>query len=151
MRHVIFFGNALHGDDGFGPAVYQRLAAYRLPTDVRLFEAGTRGLDALILFEGCCEATVVDAQEPSGHPGRIAEQTANCFVPESSLPGHGAGVAYLLSALTALGLPPPCVITAEAARIQQFSPGLSAAMQQAVGATTRLLCQRLGIEHAPAA
>jgi hydrogenase maturation protease len=147
MRHVIFFGNALHGDDGFGPAVCQRMAALELPADVKLFEAGTRGLDALALFEGCREAIVVDALEPGSHPGRITEPAASTLAPESSLPGHGAGVGTLLAALATLGVPPPRIIAAEAERLQAFAPGLSLAMQQAVEATTALLCQTLGIEH----
>lgn len=148
MRHVIFFGNALHGDDGFGPAVCQRLATFKLPADIRLFEAGTCGLDALALFQDCSEAIVVDALEPGSHPGRVSQLAANTLLPESSLPGHGAGVGYLLAALAALGVPPPRVIAAEASQLQTFSPGLSLAMQQAVDSTTALLCRILGIEHA---
>jgi hydrogenase maturation protease len=149
MRHVIFFGNALHGDDGFGPAVYQRLGALALPADVRLFEAGTCGLNALSLFDGCQQAIVVDALEPGSHPGRITQPPAQCLHPESSLPGHAAGLGFVLSALVALGQPLPSVIAAEAARVQPFCPGLSTAMQQAVEAVTRLLCQMLGIEPGP--
>jgi hydrogenase maturation protease len=147
MRHVIFFGNALHGDDGFGPAVYQRMTALELPADVKLFEAGTRGLDALILFEGCGEAIVVDALEPGSHPGRVTQPLAPSLAPESSLPGHGAGVGALLGALAALGAPQPRIIAAEAVALQPFAPGLSAEVQQAVGATITLLCRALGIEH----
>jgi hydrogenase maturation protease len=146
-RHVIFFGNALHGDDGFGPAVYRRLSACELPADVRLFEAGTRGLDALMLFDGCAEAIVVDALEPGSHPGRVTRAAPGSLPPESSLPGHGAGVGYLLAALEALGMPPPMVIAAEAARLTPFSPGLSAAMARAVDETTALLCRALEIDH----
>ena len=44
--HVICFGNELHGDDGFGPAVHARLAAAPVPEHVRLLhEVGaTRAL-----------------------------------------------------------------------------------------------------------
>jgi len=37
--HVICFGNELHGDDGFGPAVHAHLAAAPLPAHVRLMRA----------------------------------------------------------------------------------------------------------------
>lgn len=147
MRHVIFFGNALHSDDGFGAAVYQRLAALKLPADVRLFEAGTCGLNALALFEGCREAIIVDALQPGGHPGKVSRLPAGTLLPESSLAGHAAGVGYLLAALAAIGLPQPGIIAAEAVQLQPFSQGLSQAMQQAVETATRLLCQTLGIEH----
>ncbi len=148
MRHVIFFGNELHGDDGFGPAVYQRLAEFDLPADVRLFDAATRGLDALSLFDGCQHAIVVDALEPGRHPGRVSQPAAQSLLPELALPGHGAGLGFVLSALTALGAPLPTIIVAEAEQVRAFAPGLSPAMQQAVRVTTTLLCQMLNIQQA---
>jgi hydrogenase maturation protease len=147
MRHVICFGNALHGDDGFGPAVFRCLSALDPPADVRLFDAGTCGLDALMLFDGCTEAFVVDALAPGHQPGRVVRMEPSALLPESSLPGHGAGVGHLLTALAALGGTLPVVIAAEAAQLRPFSPGLSAAMERAVSETTALLCQALGMNH----
>ncbi len=147
MRHVIFFGNALHGDDGFGPAVFRRLSALDPPADVRLFDAGTCGLDALMLFEDCAEAFVVDALAPGDQPGRVVRMAPSACLPDSALPGHGAGVGHLLTALAALGGTLPVVIGAEAAQLRPFSPGLSAAMEGAVAETTKLLCQALGMNH----
>jgi len=148
MRHVIFFGNALHGDDGFGPVVYHRLGRLDLPADVRLFEAGTCGLNALALFEGCDEAIVVDALAPGNHPGRVIQPAARTLALDAALAGHDAGVGHLLAALAALGVPPPHIIAAEAERVQPFSHVLSAAMTRAVDAAVALLCRRLGIDHA---
>ena len=147
MRHVIFFGNPLHGDDGFGPAVFAHMKHRPLPSDVRLFEAGTCGLNALALFDGCTEAIVVDAMAPESHPGRITQPAAETLRTEAWLPGHAAGVGFLLEALTALGTPMPKIITAEAAALNAFSPGLSPAVQNAVEPTARLVLQMLNAEH----
>ena len=140
MIHLICFGNDLHGDDGFGAAVCRRLAALPLPTDVRIFQVGTRGLDALALFEGCDAAILVDASEPAGQPGRISFPSPDDLTEASALPGHGAGVGYLLCALAALGSTPNLrIVAAEAAALTPFRMGLSPAVAQAVEETVALL------------
>ncbi|MDP2431747.1 MAG: hydrogenase maturation protease [Pseudomonadota bacterium] len=147
MRHLIGFGNDLHGDDGFGIAVCQRMAELPLPDDVRVFAAGTRGLDALALFEGCDEAIIIDASEPAGRPGHLAFPDPETCAEDSSLPGHGAGVGYLLRALSALGTPPHLrVIAAEAAALTPFHTELSPEMQGAVEETVALLRGWLGVD-----
>lgn len=141
MRHVICFGNELHGDDGFGTAVYRRLAVMSLPADARLFEAGTRGLDVLRLFEGCEEAILVDAAEPAGQPGRLAFPDPDACAEDAAVTGHGAGLGYLLRALAALGAEPRLrIVTAEAAAATPFRPGLSAEVELAAAAATAVLC-----------
>lgn len=147
MRHVIGFGNELHGDDGFGVAVCRRLAELRLPDDVRVYAAGTRGLDALALFEGCDEAIIIDAREPAGRPGRLGFPAPETLAEDSSLPGHGAGVGYLLRALAALGSPPRLrILAAEAAALTPFQPELSPEMAVAVDEAVALLRDWLGVE-----
>lgn len=149
MRHLICFGNDLHGDDGFGPAVCRRTAALPLPGDVRVFEAGTRGLDALALFEDCDEAILVDATEPAGNPGRISSPAPDTLAGASALAGHGAGVDYLLRALEALGSVSRLrIVAAEATALTPFQPGLSPAMEQAVEETLSLLGGWLDMEFA---
>jgi hydrogenase maturation protease len=143
MRHVICFGNPLHGDDGFGPAVFQRLAAAPLPADVRIFEAGTRGLDALALLTGCREAVLVDAMAGAGRPGRLRlispEALAAAEAPAPT--GHGEGIGYLLRALVAVGEPLPVlrILVAEASVLRPYSPGLSPKVATAVARAVRLL------------
>jgi hydrogenase maturation protease len=103
MRHILCFGNPLHGDDGFGPAVHERLAELPLPKTLRLFDAGTPGLAALALFHDCDEAIVVDALAPGDAPGRLSQPApGRAIAMEDVLPGHGVGVGYLLRALAAL-------------------------------------------------
>jgi len=133
-RHVICFGNALHGDDGFGPYIYQRLQQLDWPDDVRLFDAGVSGLDALGWLDGCREAILVDALANQGNPG-----TVHVFQPEpvdrldNDLSGHAAGIPYLLQAAAAVygTLPDIVVVGAEIDRIIPFAPGLSPAVAQA--------------------
>lgn len=134
MRHVIGFGNPLHGDDGAAAAVCADLAAAPLAADVRVFDAGTRGLDALALLETCDEAILIDAAWPAGTPGRIDEPDTAAVLAEAGLSGHGSGLGFLLRALAAVAVTPPQLrlITIEAAGHVQFSPGLSAPVAAAV-------------------
>jgi hydrogenase maturation protease len=141
MRHLICFGNDLHGDDGFGTAVYRRLATLERPAGWHLFDAGTRGLDALALFQGCGEVILVDAAAPAGHPGRLAWPLPEEIAVESALPGHGSGVGYLLQALAALESAPPRlrILTAEMTAVTPFRSGLSPAVTLAVEQAAALL------------
>ncbi|MCW8891313.1 MAG: hydrogenase maturation protease [Sedimenticola sp.] len=142
MRHLICFGNELHGDDGFGPAVFRRLAVMDIPKEWRLFDAGNRGLDTLALFEACEEVILVDAAAPAGHPGRLSQPLPEVIKEESALPGHGAGVGYLLKALNSLNGQPPLlrIITAEMSSLTPFQPELSAPVAEAIDETVALLC-----------
>lgn len=134
MRHILCFGNPLHGDDGFGPAVYQRLAALPVPADLKLIDAGTPGLAALAWFKGCDEVIIVDALAPAEQPGKLYDLTPDMIEPETEVPGHGIGVGYLLRALQALAEPLPAIriLAAEASAITPFSLELSAPVALAV-------------------
>ena len=142
MRHIIGFGNALHGDDGFGPEVCRRLAALPGATGLRIFDAATRGLDALPLFAGCSEAVVIDAAAPGAEPGKITEWSPAGLLEEAHEDGlHGGGLRYLLRALQSqdAALPRIRIVTAEAQSITRFQPGLSDPMRAAVDETVRHL------------
>lgn len=89
-KSVLIFGcgNILWGDDGFGPAVIQRLQEhYRLPADVLAMDVGTSIRD--ILFDLVLsdkkprQIFIIDAVEyPDRQPGEVFE------IP---LPGPAAG------------------------------------------------------------
>ncbi|MCQ8182595.1 hydrogenase maturation protease [Methylomonas sp. SURF-1] len=149
MRHILCFGNPLHGDDGFGPAVYRRLAQLPLADGVRLFDAGTPGLAALALFQECCEAVVVDALAPAGQPGRLVELPPEAIPLEQAAAGHGYGVGYLLAALAVLPEPAPAVriVAAEAAVIEPYRPGLSEPVAAAVERAVALLSIYFAPQH----
>lgn len=145
MNHLICFGNELHGDDGFGPAVYRRMRALGAPQGWRLFAAGSRGIDALGLFENSGRTIIVDAAAPAGQPGRLTQPSAADISQALTLDGHGAGVGYLLSALSAIGWrQKPRILAAEMSALKTFHIGLSAPVQAAVDAAIPLLCQWMG-------
>jgi hydrogenase maturation protease len=134
VRHIICFGNPLHGDDGFGPAVYQRLASFPLPDGLRLFDCGTAGLGALSAFDECDEAVVVDALAPAGSPGRLSYPSPEEIFLENVVAGHASGVGYLLRVLATRPdrSPKIRILAAEAATVAPFQPGLSEPVARAV-------------------
>ncbi len=135
IPRVVCFGNPLHGDDGFGHAVYRRLCALPPPRPVEACEAGVRGLDAAPLFAGCARVIVVDALAAGGRPGTLHElRPEEVPVEPAAAGGHGAGLGALLAALGELVERPPriTVLAAEAAAIRPFAPGLSPAVAAAV-------------------
>jgi hydrogenase maturation protease len=140
-RHIVCFGNPLHGDDGFGPAVYQGLVDLRAPSGLRLTEAGTPGPAALLLFQDCDEVIIVDALTPAGAPGRVSAPTVDEILMEPSLAGHGVGVGYLLRALAIMPEPGPRIkiIAVESSAIASFKPGLSKPVAAAVNEVVALL------------
>ena len=114
MQHIICFGNVLHGDDGFGIHVLRRLKEdYVLPRQVRVFEGGVAGLQALAYFENCRKAIVVDALRGAGIIGSVHRlNLEDLSDPEMEFSLHNIGVNHLLNVLPAyLGdAPPPEVI-----------------------------------------
>lgn len=133
--HVICFGNELHGDDGFGPAVHARLAAAPVPDHVRVLRADIAGLAAIGCFEGCGLAIVVDALRGFGPAGSLHELAAADFAADAAraeAPAgfHGAGLGALLALLPAAleRLPQIRLVGVEAAHVAPFSPGLSASV-----------------------
>jgi hydrogenase maturation protease len=134
---ILCFGNPLHGDDGFGPAVALALKRLPLPEGIRVFECGTRGLDALGLFENCTEIALVDAMMGT-EPGRTHVLTPNEIPEEAPMSGgHGAGVGHLLAVAREMlpELPPITVFAAEIAHATPFQQGLSLPVAVAVAAT----------------
>jgi hydrogenase maturation protease len=137
--HIVCFGNELHGDDGFGPAVHARLAAGPLPAGVRLLRADLAGLAAIGCFEGCDDAIVVDAVAGFGPPGSLHELDAAGLADAAArdeAPGgfHGAGVGSLLRLLPAAlpRVPSIRLLGAEIGQLQPYSPGLSPPVAAAV-------------------
>lgn len=136
-RQILCFGNELHGDDGFGPAVGRRLAEGGLPAGWVLQPVGTRALDALALLLDCDAAILVDAEAPGGCPGHLRERRADELLPEATRTGHGQGLGFVLQALPQLRPPgaPPLrlrILTAEMDGLRRFDPVLSPGVMQAV-------------------
>lgn len=132
--HVICFGNELHGDDGFGPAVFAELQTQPLPGYVRLYRADVAGLSALNCFADCDRALVVDAIRGFGAVGSVHRLTVNDVVAEESLSGHGAGVGSVLELLPSALPTLPCVdvLGAEVEDVSPFHMGLTPRVAAAI-------------------
>jgi hydrogenase maturation protease len=141
-RHIICFGNELHGDDGFGVRIYTQLCLLRWPKDVEVFNAGIAGLNALRFLEGCSQAILVDALANFGNVGEVCVlRPGDLADRQLQLTGHGLGIPYLLEALKVIREPLPdiLIVGVEIANVKPFSPGLSDKSEQAVPETVRLI------------
>ncbi len=140
---ILCFGNPLHGDDGFGPAVALALGRRNPPKGVRVLECGTRGLDALGYFEDCPRVILVDAML-GDTPGRLRTlKAAEVPLEANGAGGHGAGLGYLLAAVGETLDTPPVIslVVAEIAGSAAFTPGLSLPVAAAVGEAVDLIRQ----------
>ncbi len=144
IRHIICFGNELHGDDGFGIRIYTQLCRLTWPEDVVVFNAGIAGLNALRFFEGCQQAILVDALANAGHVGEVCLLRPDDLADRpQQLTGHGLGIPYLLEAVKVIREQEPqpdiLIVGVEIAAITPFSPGLSVCTEQAVPKTVQLI------------
>lgn len=140
--HIVCFGNELHGDDGFGVRIYTELCRLAWPEDVKLFNAGIAGLNALRFLENCRKAILVDALANFGKAGEICVLRPEDLADRPQrLSGHGLGLPYLLEALKVIREPLPeiLIIGVEITAAKPFSPGLSDNVAQAVPETVRLI------------
>lgn len=140
---MICFGNAWHGDDGFGQHVLRRL-----PAGVTAFDAGTAGLNALGYFEGCDKAVIVDAVRtgaPVGTVHRLLPRDLETPAGELSL--HELGVGAVLAALRE---PPDVVLVgAEVGEVHAFTDRLSAPVEAAVPEAVRLVLREITSTRCP--
>jgi hydrogenase maturation protease len=142
MRHIVCFGNELHGDDGFGIRIYEQLHRLTWPKNVEIFNAGIAGLNALRFLEHCRQAILVDALANFGNIGEIfALKPEDLADRPGQLTGHGLGIQYLLEALEVIRNPLPdiLIVGVEIAAVSPFSLGLSDKTEQAVPRTVQLI------------
>jgi hydrogenase maturation protease len=107
---VAGIGNVFLGDDGFGPAVAQRLAGRDLPAGVRVVDVGIRGLHlAYDLLDGCDLLVLVDAAPLGEPPGTVAvievdpDDAPPAGPDPAALDAHSISPAALLATLRAMG------------------------------------------------
>jgi len=133
---VVAIGNPDRGDDGFGPAVAQRLRG-RVPSKVRILE---RSGDALALIEdwGCIPSVIViDAMAPISEPGQVHRfDLTDSPLPIGVAPSssHAFGVAETVELARGLGRLPRYLV-AYLVEGEQFGTGapLSLVVAEAVG------------------
>ena len=140
---ILCFGNPLHGDDGFGPAVALALRRELGADEAQIVDCGNRGLDALHHFEDVGHVIVIDAMA-GARPGNVHLLQPREVPVEDHHGGHGAGVGYLLEAVRETITPPPLVdvIAAEIGPVCSFVPGLSLDVAAAVAETVELIRRR---------
>jgi hydrogenase maturation protease len=94
MFTIIGCGNPNRSDDGAGVAVARALAAHpqvKSSPVVRVFDAGTAGMDVLFQARGSRELIIVDASDSGAEPGSIFRAPGSEFesAPEPSFTLHG--------------------------------------------------------------
>ncbi len=153
---VLGCGNPLLGDDGFGPAVIEQLAAaYRLPEHVGCIDAGTAVRD--ILFDVLLSAEkppliiIVDAAGVEGkRPGEILEidvdQVNPAKIHDFSL--HQFPTTNMLKELkTATEVQVRILVVQTSTVAETISPGLSDAVEKAIDPMCRRIIAITGGEE----
>ena len=149
-------GNVLHGDDGFGVIVAQRLAYHPdLPQGVRVVEVGIGGISLVQeLLDGYDVLLIVDAIERGGSPGTL-------YLLEQVVPDlaqwsleqrqdfladmHMATPSRTLILARALGILPPFVylLGCQPTNYDDLVIGLSTPVEQAVTRSIERLLSEL--------
>lgn len=158
-KSVLVFGcgNILFGDDGFGPAVVQRLKENpALPQDILVLDVGTSIRDILfnlLLSEKKPEKLIiVDAVDyPDRKPGEVF------YIPVEAIPEkktadfslHQFPTVNMLQELKDHTRVDVKILVAQAAEIpEEVKPGLSPAMSGAIEeACQRIVAEILGTRH----
>lgn len=154
MRRVLVgcVGNVLRGDDGFGPAVAERLS---LPAGARVVETGIGGIALLQeLMEGWDGLVLVDAVDQGAKPGTVfkivPEVGEAVHVPDV----HLANPERVLAAAKGLGVLPEriLIVGCQPAEVDELGEGLSPAVARAVDVAVQEVERtvRGWIEHAAA-
>jgi hydrogenase maturation protease len=140
---VVCLGNPWHGDDGFGHHVYRRLRRRDdLAPSVELFDAGIAGLDALLPFDRCAKAVVVDAVRVGAPVGTLHRLVPSDLEPPGGeLSLHELGLSSLLAALPSVSSQPPevVVIGAQVGSVRAFTEALSAPLQHVLPAAVAMV------------
>ncbi len=105
---VAGIGNVFLGDDGFGVALAERLAARELPPGVDVVDYGIRGMDlAYALGDGWDAVVLLDAA-PTGHPpGTLTVIEPEIDAVEPAMDAHGMDPVQVLALARTLGGPLP--------------------------------------------
>ena len=126
-------GNVLRGDDGFGPAVVERLGD--LPPGVDTVETGIGGVALLQeLLAGCDGLLVVDAVDRGAPPGTLFELAPEVGEAVHVADVHLANPDRVLSMARTMGVLPERVriVGCQPAQVDDLGQGLSPAVAAAV-------------------
>nr|WP_321467183.1 hydrogenase maturation protease [uncultured Desulfobulbus sp.] len=155
---ILGCGNVLLGDDGFGPAVIERLLQHGLPGTVQAIDVGTSVreylLDCLMAPElRPSHLVVADAAYREGlQPGELLlcrpADLPLCKVHDFSL--HQFPTVNLLAELEAETAIEVVLVLAQAATLPEaIAPGLTPVMIRAVETATEMILQRIEQDVTP--
>ena len=111
---IICIGNALHGNDGIGHAVYRALRQLTLPDSVEIIDGGIGGFTLIPLFNNCERVLLIDAVADSEHAIRddvfVIENACHYLNRTSQITSeHGGDIHSLLTLMPVYINPPPRV------------------------------------------
>jgi hydrogenase maturation protease len=150
---VAGIGNVFLGDDGFGVALAERLAARALPPGVEVVDYGIRGMDlAYALGEGYDAVVLLDAAPTGRPPGTISVIEPQLDGIQPSIDAHGMDPVKVLGLAATLGGPlprtlvvacaPETVMTGEEEDVvAELSPPVLAALDPGVELVESLLAE----------
>jgi hydrogenase maturation protease len=126
-------GNVLRGDDGFGPAVAERLT--RLPEGAEVVETGIGGIALLQeLLAGCDGLVLIDAVDRGEEPGTVFLIEPEVYDGEHVPDVHLANPERVLTMAKAMGALPErvLIVGCQPAEVDELEQGLSSAVERAV-------------------
>jgi hydrogenase maturation protease len=136
---VAGIGNVFLGDDGFGVALANRLAAGELPPGVEVVDFGIRGMDlAWAMQEGYDAVILLDALPRGGEAGSLYLLEPEVEPGGRAVDAHGMDPATVLALVHALGGTPPrtlvvgCEPGVLPAEGEDVAPGLSEPVRAAL-------------------
>jgi len=134
-------GNVLRRDDGFGPAVVDRLG--ELPDGVRVVETGIGGVALLqeLLAAPLEGLVLVDAMDRGAHPGTVFLLEPNVVEAEHVADVHLANPDRVLSMALSMGALPPrvAIVGCQPEDADELGEALTPTVQRAIGAAFKLV------------
>jgi coenzyme F420 hydrogenase subunit delta len=146
---ILGCGNILLGDDGFGPAVAQRLEAdFTIPADVCVFDAGTSVreilFDTILSDKKPSKVVIVDAMDCGRKPGELFSPDIDSY-PQVKLDDfsmHQIPTSNLLRELRDLcGVEVIVIACQVAGTCECVNPGLSSPVEAAVEHAAEVLAR----------
>jgi hydrogenase maturation protease len=159
MLTIIGCGNPNRSDDGAGVAVVQRLMG-RVGSEpgpgVRIYDAGTNGMEVMFKARGSSELVLVDASTSHAEPGSIYEVPGERLenVPDPGYGLHGFRWDHALYAGKKIyGRDFPARVTVYLIERQslELGVGLSEPVERAVTRVLNLLLERMPSAPVPSA
>jgi hydrogenase maturation protease len=144
---VAGIGNVFLGDDGFGVALANRLAASELPAGVDVVDFGIRGMDlAWAMQDGYDAVVLLDATPRGAAPGTLYLIEPEVEPGAHAVEAHGMDPVAVLSLVGALGgVPPRTLVVGCEPRTrmdpgeEDFSAGLSEPVRAALEEAVRMV------------